>query len=49
MAVAAAAAGVAQMGTYAPTGRAELVRLRRGLKDTRPAEAGRSQSRTGKA
>jgi hypothetical protein len=36
-------------GTYAPTGRAELVRLRRELKNTRLAKAGRSQTRPGEA
>jgi hypothetical protein len=36
-------------GTYAPTGRSDLVRLRRELKDTHLAKAGRSQSRPGKA
>jgi hypothetical protein len=36
-------------GTYAPTGRAELVRLRRELKNTRLAKAGRSQTRPDEA
>jgi hypothetical protein len=36
-------------GTYAPAGRAELVRLRRELKDTHPSRASRSQSHPSKA
>jgi hypothetical protein len=36
-------------GTYTATGRSELVRLRRKLKDTHLAKAGRSQSHPSKA
>jgi hypothetical protein len=36
-------------GTYTATGRGELVRLRRKLKDTHGAKAGRPQSHPGKA